>query len=561
MNKIYDFLLVDWISMGLNKKTLAKVVEAVKDNQDLEDFISKRESNQRYIEKILREEVSKQFRGSDRPMLEVVLNSIDAKPIDSEEDYKVNVKIKKRSFTSEDNGRGMSLEDILQFLLIPFNTEKVGIEEIGRFGVGFLSSFNYCLHEPNKVHVLIDSVKDNEAYHLDFYAKGEDIKDLRMSLAKNRLRRKQGTKVKIKRKNYCIVTLKSYLETSTKHVPPYKAHIFINKKPINFDEESKWYHSDVILDIRGKKIKQKVGLKPNPSHPTIFLTSQGVNVSHFKDILPGAIGATISFPSGVKVVEGRDEFKIDDNYHKSVKAVFKASENYLKDINFGNGDRMLVQKIADFFPSLMSVFEIKSIKDAFETESGKTVSDLDEIRNSLFPGKEYVLTPGQYLKSRPFFGKKLDDIAFEASSQACTYWKELYLIFTDLLNNHFEVEHTFSKDEFTNKFIKDSNFYPNLHLLGKEIRVYDKNELSGVRLLKGPTDTGQSILIYGGNLYINVNHRHVHGVFSPAKTYSVISDYAYLTSGRRGEESESHIMSNLVGELHRFKENIWDSKY
>ena len=133
----YDLPLTSWISLCLNRKRLDEIIEKVNNGQPLGE-IEHAVINGKYIEKILREEAVKQFSDSKRPTIEVILNSIDARPEDAREDYRIYVDIRRNKFVSADNGNGMSLDEVLRLLIIPFNTEKDGFNQIGSFGVGFL---------------------------------------------------------------------------------------------------------------------------------------------------------------------------------------------------------------------------------------------------------------------------------------------------------------------------------------------------------------------------------------------------------------------------------------
>ena len=98
---IYDLPLYDWISIGLNKRSLASAVNAIEKGISLTEVIKCNDGNRRYMEKILREEVVKQFSDRRRPMLEVILNCIDARPGDSQ-NYSIDVKTG-RKFKASDN--------------------------------------------------------------------------------------------------------------------------------------------------------------------------------------------------------------------------------------------------------------------------------------------------------------------------------------------------------------------------------------------------------------------------------------------------------------------------
>ena len=85
---IHKMLLSDWISMSLHKDTLQQIIGAIEDGEPIQP---RQNSNRGYLAKILREEVFKQFGGYERPILETVLNAIDARPDDHEGDYDIKM--------------------------------------------------------------------------------------------------------------------------------------------------------------------------------------------------------------------------------------------------------------------------------------------------------------------------------------------------------------------------------------------------------------------------------------------------------------------------------------
>ncbi len=424
MKRVYEYPLTEWISAALHTDSLDAVLKTIKEGKALDGMVKSKADNKRYIEKILKEEISNQFSSIERPMLEVILNSVDAKPC-KEKDYSIDVKVKSKGFSSSDSGKGMDLEDVLKYLIIPFNTEKKGVEEIGRFGVGFLSTFNYCLAEPKKVHLIVKTSNGSEGYVIDFYAKSHEISDLMMIVIPSS-KSPTGTKVSIKKK-LSKKKVVDYLKEHLENVPSYVAKIITNKKRINDHSKFEWYVQPVKLKALGRELEQQVGFKASGAgwHSRIFLTSQGVLVNRFSNEYKN-INATVSFPPAVQLVEGRDEFKIDENYNICVDAVFKAFEEFLKE--HGNDENvtkyveepmpdgekklavakgLFVEYMAGFVPSLMSALGVTDVSK---------ISNIDSIREILFPGKKYVLTSQDMINFRPFFRKVVEDYAFEVQS-------------------------------------------------------------------------------------------------------------------------------------------------
>lgn len=525
MTRAYDLPLTDWIRIGLHRDSLKSAVEAVQNDRRLDSVLNGRPCNKAYIEKILREEVVKQFKDSKRPMLEVILNAVDARPASNNEDYTINVKVGRSKFAAKDNGDSMSLEQILRLLIIPFATEKEGIETIGRFGVGFLSTFNYCIRQPDTL-VMVDTSTGSESYRIVFYATEKDkISSLRMRVKRRRPGKQQGTTVTIKRKLFDKHDTGEYLTGHLRGVPSYLANLVINGIQINADKKVKWYAWPVELEARGRKLRQRVAVKIGEKlegrygqeYSGICLTSQGVLVKSFG---PGFsnMNATVAFPPAVHVVEGRDEFKIDENYKKCVEGAFKALELYIKE---QPRSKESILTLSDFVPALMAAFEIKHIKD---------VPNIDSIARTLFGEKKYALTHGQHAKFRPFFGKKLDEVAFEASHSGCAYWRDIYGSGENLLKEMPKSAVKFdSMKAFVEKARGAPDFAPNLQLFSDVIAFDDHIDVTLLEL----EHSGESpVIVYDGHLYINVSHPVVAGERSPLKVYSLLSEYFSLPEVR-----------------------------
>ncbi len=560
MKRLYEYPLIDWIGVALNTESLNTVLKTVKEEKALDDFIKPKPENRRYIEKILEEEIHNQFFDYTRPMIEVVLNSIDARPHDYEGDYNINVKVKRKGFCSSDLGKGMSLEDILKFLIIPFNTEKKGVEEIGRFGVGFLSTFNYCLTEPYKVHLIVNTKNREEGYIVDFYAKGPEITDLMMSVSHTG-KSPSGTKVEIKRrirKNSVVEYLNDYL----RNVPSYVSNIIVNKSCINDDSKFKWYVQPVSLKVLGREVHQKVGFRASGAgwNSMIDLASQGVLVKRFKNDYE-SIASTVSFPPAVQVVEGRDEFKVDDNYNICVNAAFKAFEEFLKDkenavfktfkepLTEQEKKEKFVAYNTHLIPSLMSALGVNDISK---------IPNMDSIREILFPGKKYVLLHAETMDLKPFFKEFVEKYSFETMSyQSRGYWESFYKNGMVMLEELLKPVQSFVLKDFTSKVQDDKSFYPNLHLIAKLLMKSMYGQICFVDLPAGDN----CFFINNNSFYINTSHPNVQGSLNHSKVYSLVSDYFSLSEARKAHSMAK--MDDIEEKLYmwnRFLNGLKDEK-
>ncbi len=537
MSLTYDFPLTDWISAGLHKGTLNDVIAAIVENRSIDSYVKPQPNNRQYIEKIMREEVVKQFSDAMRPKLEIILNSIDARPASlapPSKDYEIKVKVGWHKFIAEDNGTGMSLDKILRLLIIPFNTEKEGIEEIGRFGVGFLSAFNYCLKLPKKTEVELETRTGESGYSVTFYATGLEVGTLRMRLKQNRKISPPGTKVTIRRSPSDAEHTLYYLSQNLEGVLPYKAKIRINRRLINEDPNNKWYSSPVALDLDGRIITQPVGFKNQED--TIILTAQGVQVKRFNHL--DSRGAVISFPPAAKLVEGRDEFKIDDNYRRCVAGAFKALGQYIQEETLSKKERRekeikkereleaFRRQMADLIPSLMSAFSLTNLKE---------IPSLSELKENLFPGKRYILTSAQRDHLLPFIGPNLNDLSAIVSTQAHAYWQAVYETYSEVTKEFLKPIKTFKAMNLLNFIEQHPSFYPNIYPLVKEASGIER-----MRLKKSPdiyngisfveiSPAGESpVLIEDEYIFLNLHHPYLSGESTPLKAYAVLSEYLAL---------------------------------
>ncbi len=529
MSRTYDLALTEWITVGLNKQTLDKTIDIVENNKSLDPkTINNFNANKLYIEKILREEVIKQFSDNRRPVLEVILNSIDARPQNSKDSYKIDIVVDKREFISEDNGKGMSLDEVLRLLIIPFSTEKKPIDDIGRFGVGFLSTFNYCISEPKKNKIIVETKKDNTAYKIVFYATGEHVGDIRMKVQKTR-KRNNGTKVYI---NAQLTRhfLMDYLHSSLRNIPDYIAKISLNDTFINVIN-NKWYSSPAKMHILDKDIVQPVGLvigadnlmlkdKEKDDSETIKagmirLTAQGVLVKE-KYNNGSNCNMIISFPPAIQLVEGRDQFKINDNYYSCVNAAFRALEDH---IDTNDKNRTYTAMIADLIPPMMSILKISELK---------TIPNMDSIRKKLFGDKEYVVNINETDELIPFYGSVINSKSFVTTAAACNYWEEYYgnsKAFINTLNNGFK---SMTSAAFIGMLKSDKlEQYPNMRALLKCSWFLEEYNVINLVSLDA---SGETAFLHEADrskysLTINTKHPNFEGPFSYNKVYLTLADY------------------------------------
>ncbi len=495
----YDLPLTDWILSGLNIDNLQRIVDLIDQNKPL-DEIKVYSTNRKFIEKIMREEAIKQFPEQERPVLEVILNSIDAKPENCEQ-YNIWVEARPKYVTICDAGKAMTLYDVLSDLIVPFSTQKEGIETIGKFGVGFLSTLNYCLKDLRN-SIDVETNTGLECNKMTFYSTGSEVSDLRMKLNRKVTNLHPGlrsTKVTIRTKNN-LDGLQKYLANQLADIPIQKAAIYVNNEQINPQTPDR-LHREVEFDVKGKKLKQFVSLAID-NNERVKLVSQGVRV---RERFADSLGAVLNFPSAVNPVEGRDEFKQNDNYFKAVDCIYDLLEEYLRHVKLEYPSD--ASKLADL------------VKDVAFATSGhpKNMSTLQKL---IFNDKKYILKLGDFSTFEDFIGPELDNIAL-VTNQASTYefWKN-WGKFED-----FENDFLYDRAKYLD--MPHLQIYPNLCLIYRHLDEPDHTFYT--MKVVNPGSVGSRVFTFSDRhkvVYVNAAHPYVASdKFDYKKAYALFNDF------------------------------------
>ncbi|MDD9954269.1 MAG: ATP-binding protein [Candidatus Woesearchaeota archaeon] len=531
---IYDLPLIDWISIGLNQQSLQTATSAIREGRKI-DCREPNKGNRDYLAKILREEALKQFDDWRRPLLEFVLNSIDARPPGTEE-YDIDVRTKADSFFCRDAGVGMQLEEVITHLTTPFNTEKDGVREIGRFGVGFLSSLHYCLQD-RKTRIRGRTTTAEGTTDICLYGESSKVEDLRMKLTHNGKAQGKGTQIQVNRVQ--SRKLPDYFKEQLVGIPSFTARISLNGKPLNYDGDTTWYRVPATFEHRGEKLEQEVGLgikfavkrpkrffdlfrkKPAQNGHTIRLTSQGVLVGSVKN---SCVDTTVSFPPAAQLVEGRDEFKVDSNYYSARAAAFAALEQLITDLPRIDTDTFVVpsnEDMLEYIPVLLQAFSMGSVSQ---------IPNIEVLRGMLLDGVDYVLEKDQYNDLQPFFGDVLEKVAAPVTISSYNAWSPLYPGKRDFLRDNM----TNSQDTPVlglKQGVSNGHYSQNLSLLSEN--VYRFTEVDRIVFVDIHTSDAPNALHYrDGELYINRQHRDVVGDYDPIKEYSLFTSFIALYERR-----------------------------
>ena len=509
---IYDFPLVQWIASCQNREQLHSLIATITKDEPIETLVS---ANQPLLSKILKEVVTKQFPHPDRPVVEIILNAVDAGQ-GGDEQCTVQVRAKYNHIEVQDHGKSMDLADILKFLILPFGTEKNQERSgtyIGRFGIGFFSTLNYCVQNPQNGTVIVRTNMNRQGYEVRFYATGHDTATLRLQLQKRRPKGGSGTSVTIS-KYFDVAQLERYVRAEVKSIPSPLAEIYFNGRLLNGSKGDWRSASTVLTDDVGRKFEQIVSVE-QILESKIVMTSMGVRVKEFD--IPASRGIRILFPPLVNVVTDRGDFAQDGNYYKGVAAAFIALKEMIH-INLSKGSGLLTrQDYIELLPSLVGALRLRGLE---------AIPNLKQLEALLIPEKKYVFLLKQYKRMEKF---AFVDEVFSASPQGCAVWGQRYKSYQDFLDKNFKLIDTVALNRFFGMMRGGHGRYPNLEIIFAHYpEGFEKIE--NVTLVSSVTRTPFMIDEDEKTLYINVEHEYVNGQRNSLKRNLTYAAYLQLPS-------------------------------
>jgi hypothetical protein len=430
----YERPLSELVSLSLDKNTLEKLVRNIDRGKPISHIDPRSTSGIPYIEKILSEEVEKQFTEEYRPFIELVLNGIDARPRDHEGDYKVQVDIDSTRFSVEDSGKSMGLRDILQTFIIPFSTDKDRLQDIGRFGVGFFSNLIYCLEKPNEGKLVVETNDGENPYQLTFWSESDSVEGLRTRVQRG-TKKEQGTKVEINGYPIDSTDLREYIKGYMKYFDPKRAQIRIGRGNVNPLPIGTTYWGDETFSTEQGDVSQTVRFTINPGagwgNAKLRKYSQGVFIQE-RNLEAGEF--RLDFPSAVEVVEGRDEFKEDENYRIAIRKAYDMIIQYAE--KYGIKDRKVQVLLRDMVPSV-----VKQLQTSFGHQR------TENLAKAIFPDRTYLLenedhwdVRGDYNNAVRFFGRDVSPLVYKPKNRlASDFWREHFPGLSRLVQDETEV--------------------------------------------------------------------------------------------------------------------------
>jgi hypothetical protein len=271
-----------------------------------------------YLRKILREEVGRQFGHPLRPIIELILNAVDA-TCGQAACGVVSICVEEHRITVADSGSGMSLATILSKLLVPFSTDKIPGVDLGRFGVGFFSALGFGLADPTSFSLQVETGDGVTGWSVCVSTAGYDAADLTVSIRETVAR--SGTRVKLSSALLETAGTRAYLRDMLHFFPPERAIIQLDGVPIN----------DGSLIAGGRLYEERVE------------GSTGVGRFHLggRGLVPGITAATyhagvkveacfalgelslLDFPAAVELTQGRDALKAGPIFAAAAKAFYR----------------------------------------------------------------------------------------------------------------------------------------------------------------------------------------------------------------------------------------------
>ena len=516
--------LVDIVGLALNKKTYHELMKRIQNGTSLDDLnpVANSELARHHRTKILREESTKQFSHEYRPVIELILNGVDAKPQGHQGDYYIDVRVTGKVVGVHDRGKGMTLDNILTTLLIPFSSDKEAERDIGRFGVGFFSSLGYCLSNPGGVRLEVSTTKGGYNYKLRFGARSDNVEELVCQVERG-IPFRTGTSIKLDFKHDKRYLTK-YIQQYLSFFDPNRAKIRVNGNIVNErDTKSK----DVIYQVPitfedGQEASCRLSFERARKKGKNLLYSQGIFVNS-KDFPYYDI--KIDIPSKVLLVEGRDDFKQDENY----VAVFRAVVDYVcKHSRHITRDVGPEFDVKDFLINLVEASDLpkrhfydviqRNVNHLFE-EGTHIVKDYDKME--------------RYIDALDFFGDGIRPrIYVPQTERVFRFWRNILPGYFDLIRSN-----TKPSDVQTAELLEAS---PGITSVLDELSRISQSEGLHLVELRKPKHTHSPFIGDEDNLYINVQHPVLKENSFIARYMSASYVRRLLHGERRAEEIIIH---------------------
>ncbi len=334
-------LLLDLVALGLHRPAL----EALAARRDV---VPTPPVDRAYLLKILDEEISRPFGHPLRPIVELVLNAVDAVQRGAAFGAAVDVAVEDGCVEVSDRGEGMGLVAILSRLLLPFATDKIPGIHLGRFGVGFFSVLGFGAAHPESFALDVETGDGREGFLVHVTAAGRGAGSFFVSL--HEIAPRIGTRVRLASALLEAAPVRAYLEDALHFFPPERAVIRVGGAPLNdgrFVSGGLYFEDPVGVGLRGRFHLGGRALSPTITAATYHA---GVKVRACYAV---AELAMVDFPGVVELTEGRDALKPGPAF-TAVAAAFHRRLSSLAGDPDGSADgRLRVAELAAQISALM----------------------------------------------------------------------------------------------------------------------------------------------------------------------------------------------------------------
>lgn len=425
---LYEGDLTSFVAAALRSDTVDEIVEQAEAEEPI-DIGEKNTDAEPYVEKMLEEEIEKQFGDPERSLVDLTLNSVDARPDDHDGEYTVNLYNTPWSFTVKDEGDGMDAQTIVERLLVPFSSEKDPYEDIGRFGVGFYSSLEHPLANPEDSRVAVATNDGEDAYRLEFWSEGDSVEDLNIAFGPSS-KRSQGTTVSVKHPNADMDDISEYVDEYIGSMDPGRVTFRGFIRQLNTLPEGEEHRGTFEYD--GEEHNVVAVTDPGGVDGSITVTSQGVQIMDDR-FIHGNVH--FNLPPVVKLVEGRNAFKQDDAYEKAVETGYQALAEGL-DATYDD------TFIHEMFPDLEIDLDVDVPTDIKE-----------DVKNTTDEGTYLVPYRGRTSNDmvgdrvKRFVAPDVRDEIFTLGTKEQAFWNEVYRDTTDLVSDTGEITAQYTAPE------------------------------------------------------------------------------------------------------------------
>lgn len=304
--------LHELVAIGLYRPSLDALVSG-------QGAISRPPMDRAYLLKVLEEETHRQFAHPLRPIIELILNAVDASLT---QPARVDVRIGKATVTVSDAGVGMDLQTILSRLLIPFATDKRAGIDLGRFGVGFFSVIGLGLPDPSSLSVEIETGNGECGYALSVRSDGPEVSSLVCTI--RRIAPMQGTRARLRSSLLDADSVRAYLRDTLHFFPMERAILEVDGVVIN----------DGRYVVGGKSFVDSISTDASDKHLARYHVggrglAMGIGAAtyHVGVKVEGCLAipelSLIDFPGAVELTEGRDALKPCRTFHATAARFYQ----------------------------------------------------------------------------------------------------------------------------------------------------------------------------------------------------------------------------------------------